>query len=212
MVITELKPREYYSKNSLDCLPTCVRAILDTLNLGHYYYKILKNLSITKYGYNFIEVCTKLAENNLLTEVGLYDTDYIPRLNNGVMLNYEDLTNLLKKGRRMPRYAVSSLKEVSRFAQKYPDLIKIKKADFKVIEDWLTKGIPICMNVHLATLKKSDDPKDDVMHSFIIYGFNKTINEIYIWDPASQYRIVEWSPTVKAWHAAGGYYLVLKKN
>lgn len=209
---TQFEPREYYSKNQLDCLPTCIRAMLDNFGLGHYYYKILKGLSVTKYGYDFIEVATKLAENNLLAEVGLYDTDYIPKLKESESLSYQHLINLIKQNRDIPNHAKESLAEVARFSKKYPDLIKIKKTDFCIIENLLRKSLPICINILLSVIKKNNNPEDDVMHSFIIYAFDQKIKEIYIWDPASQYRIVEWYSTIKAWLAAGGYYLVIKKN
>lgn len=212
MIIAQFEPREYYSKNEVDCLPTCVRALLDTFGLSNLYYKIIRKLSVNEYGYDFIEVATKLAENNILAEVGLYDTDYIPKLRKGDQLNINDLISLQKKKRKIPKHGTESLKEVCQFAEKYPHLVKIRESSFETIVNWLKKGLPVCLNVHLSVLKDSKDPEDDVMHSFILYGLSRSIKEIYIWDPASQFRIVEWQPTVEAWKAAGSYYLVMKNS
>lgn len=66
-------PRDYLRKNDFEYSIRCVRAVLDSFGLSHFYYQVLGKIDLSNKYYNLVEIAKRLANNNLLLELGLKD-------------------------------------------------------------------------------------------------------------------------------------------
>lgn len=210
MVYTiKFNPREYLGKEDGRCLIRVVRAVLDFSGHESYYYQVIKDLLSGKFGYDFIEIATNLAEANLLLEFGLYDTDFIPVPKVGEKIDVIKLDSLFSQTANFRKCDLESLESIVKFASRYAALLKIKRSNFGELKKMLINGYPICVHIRLGTLYNTDC---EVIHAQVVYGFDDELRKIYVWDPDVGFLEYKTSTYIFAWWEAGGYYLTVKKK
>lgn len=202
-------PTEYLNKEDGGCLIKSVHAILDFSGFSNCYQQIIKNLKPGLYGYDFIEIAERLAKANLLMKFGLYDIDYISVLKVGEKLDYKALSRLKSQATNFRKCDIESLESVIKFASEYNKLLQIERTKYGVLKRWLLRGYPVCIHTKLGTLYKTDC---DVIHAQVVYAFDDSVGQIYIWDPDAGYLVYKTKIYIHAWWEAGGYYLVIKNK
>lgn len=209
IIRTKFTPREYLKKNDIEYSIRCVRAVLDSIGLGRFYYKVLGSIDLGNRYYDLVEIAKNLANDNLLLELGLYDNDFIPELKRGVVLSFKDILSLKNKNSDLSEGDAELQEDVINFAKEYPELIKIQKTNIQIIKGWLKIGHPIVCDVDFWQLHSK---YDDSIRSVAVYGIDIGKKEVYVWDPLFKHSKIKVKTFIHSWEQAGGYYLVISKS
>lgn len=204
--LINFKPKYQLERLSVDCLPTCLQAMLDYNELPFEIERYVGELKSDQYGFDLLEFMSLLAKYNLVVEIGLGDQDYLGQLSRKV-LSLIQLRSLLAKSKNLLPHQKKGLSDIIEFAERYPNLIKVRQTKIADLLGWLNRQYPVGITLGIAEFANIDD---DSIHSVIITGLEG--ETVSIWDPVQGHLAGPLENLVTAWQAVGGYYFVLKKS
>lgn len=186
-----------------DCAIICTRSLLKYWGSRVNWLKIAEHLNANEYGYNIFEIAEQLLQQGCDVQVGHHDTDILTSCKHSLRnVSLRELEKMIPALKASHSPHLESLVSTIRFLKKYPDKLTLRPLGDVFLEGSVKKKIPV--QIHVDMIHLTGD-KNHTLHSVIVNGF--TDKSFYVLDPLIGQRTVLKKKIIKAWGAAGNYFL-----